>query len=54
MKNRADTLRSLIRYAEKDGQEIAQDQLASLNWSGEPKYVFLRVSNLISESKSSS
>jgi hypothetical protein len=54
LKNRADTLRSLIRYAEKDRQEIAQEQLASLNWFAEPEYVFLRVSNLISKSNSSS
>ena len=54
LKNRTDTPRSLIRYAEKDGQQITQEQLASLNWSGEAEYVFLRVSNLISKTNSSS
>ncbi len=43
LKDRADSLRSFIRHAEKDGQKIAQDQLTSLNWAEEPENVLLRV-----------
>ncbi len=33
----------LISYAEKDGQEMAPEQVAVLNWSEEPEDVHLRV-----------
>jgi hypothetical protein len=42
LKNRFDILRSFLLGVEKDGREITQDQLATLNWSEAPKIVTLK------------
>ena len=43
LQDRADILRPLISYAEKDGQAMALERVAVLNWSEEPEDVHLRV-----------
>ncbi|RLC15754.1 MAG: hypothetical protein DRI57_12375 [Deltaproteobacteria bacterium] len=43
LKDGADMLRSLIHYAEKDGQEMPPEQTAVINWSEEPENMHLRV-----------
>ncbi len=43
LQDRADILRPLISYAEKDGQAMTPEQVAVLNWSEEPEDVHLRV-----------
>lgn len=43
LKDRGDTFRSSVKHAEKDGQKIAPEALAALNWAEAPERLLLRV-----------